>query len=271
MRSALSLAIALLVGAGAASSQDRQWRGVSGAPLPFETATELLDFLRTAEVLEEKDIGAGVNRSKKLLLEKDGVRAHGIYREVDLRKRDVRVGERMYPRFADSYLFECAAFELARLLGIDAVPPVVRRRIRDRDGSLQIWIEDVLDETGESFEPPDPHAWVGQLWEMYFFDNLIYNADRNEGNILVDTDYRLWLIDHTRAFQAMPELLDDRVVRARRSTYERLVKLSEERLREALGVYLEPAELAALLERRERLVARIEDLVAELGEDVVLY
>ena len=53
-------------------------------------------------------------------------------------------------------------------------------------------------------------AWARQLWNMYFFDALIYNVDRNSGNILVDQGYRLWMIDHTRAFQqkAAPFKLD---------------------------------------------------------------
>ena len=36
---------------------------------------------------------------------------------------------------------------------------------------------------------------------MYLFDELISNIDRNQGNIVYTKDWRLWLIDHTRAFR----------------------------------------------------------------------
>jgi hypothetical protein len=33
---------------------------------------------------------------------------------------------------------------------------------------------------------------------MRAFDQLIYNTDRNLGNLLIDGDWRIWMIDHTR-------------------------------------------------------------------------
>lgn len=263
----------LLFGAaiGVAAPRQSIGRARAGEALPFESAEATLDFLRTARVVEERDIGSGVNRSKKVLLDTDGVRAHAIFREVDIRVENRRIGDRAYRRFADSYLFECAAYELSRLLGIDAIPPVVRRRIGQREGSLQIWIEDTLDETARDFRPTNATEWVGQLWEMYVFDNLVFNVDRNQGNLLVDRSYRLWMIDHTRAFQTVSELLDDHVVRVRRRTYARIQVLTEESLGQALGDYLDASEILFLLERRDLLVARIEALVSERGEDVVFY
>ena len=35
---------------------------------------------------------------------------------------------------------------------------------------------------------------------MKMFDNFICNKDRNAGNLLVDDDWNLYLIDHSRAF-----------------------------------------------------------------------
>ena len=35
---------------------------------------------------------------------------------------------------------------------------------------------------------------------MKMFDNLIHNPDRNAGNLIVDDDWNLYLIDHSRAF-----------------------------------------------------------------------
>ena len=33
------------------------------------------------------------------------------------------------------------------------------------------------------------------------FDQLIGNIDRNVGNLLITSDWRIWAIDHTRAFR----------------------------------------------------------------------
>lgn len=248
-----------------------KWLDVNGDSLPFADDPAVLAFLRTAPVVAETDIGVGVNRSQKLTLEKDGLRVHGIFREVDLRRRNHRVGSRYFFQFADSYLFECAAYELATMLGLDGVPPAVLRTIQGRKGSLQIWLEDAVDEEESDFNPPNPSLWVQQIWTMNWFDNLVFNVDRNKSNLLVDADYRLWLIDHTRAFQVANKLLDNRIVRVNREVFERLVAMSDDELRTALGPFLTDAEMASLLRRRTFLIEHVEALVAERGEEVVLY
>jgi len=264
------LAIAVLVAVATGVRAQSTWRDIDGEPLPFDE-TELIDFLAHAEVVDERPIGTGINQSVRLTLSRDGVTAHAIFREAEVRKRGATIEGVTYPFFADSYKFECAAYALARLLDIPNVPPVTLRRVGRRDGSAQIWLEDALDEDSDGFKPPRPRQWVQQIWDMVLFDNLIYNIDRNSGNVLVDTDYRLWMIDHTRAFQFKHELLDDRVARVRRSSWENLLKLDEDTLRDAVRGYLTPMEIGSIRERRERLIALIEGLVAARGESAVFY
>ncbi len=247
------------------------WLDVEGRPLPFETDGELMEFMRSAEVVNEQNIGTGINRSVKVTLEKDGVRSHGIFREVDVRRNVASIDDVRYQFFADSYLFECAAYELATMLDLPRVPPVVLRTIGERRGSLQIWVEDTLDEESDAFQPPTPREWVGQLWDMYFFDNLLYNIDRNVGNRLVTSDYQLWLIDHTRAFQFKFDLLDDRMARVPRTSRERLLALTENDLKNALESYLTPIEIGSILKRRDALVEHVDNLIAARGEDAVFY
>ncbi len=264
------LLVVVLALATAASAQN-VWLDASGDPLPFQEDASIMEFLKSAKVTSEKSIGTGINRSVRVTLEKDGVRAHGIFREVDRRERSITLERVHYQLFADSYLFECAAYELAKLIDIPRIPPVVSRTIRGRKGSLQIWLEDALDEEGDSFAPPSGLAWAEQLWDMYFFDNLVYNIDRNAGNILVSPDYTLWMIDHTRAFQFKYSLLNDRVVRVRRTSWEKLVSLTEDDIRGALGGYLTPAEVGSILKRREQLKEHVAQLVADRGEGAVFY
>ena len=42
--------------------------------------------------------------------------------------------------------------------------------------------------------------WSLQLTRMKMFDLLIANIDRNQGNLIYDADWHLFLIDHSRAF-----------------------------------------------------------------------
>ena len=247
------------------------WLDAEGQPLPFETDRELMEFMRSAEVVNERPIGIGINRSVKVTLEQDGVRSSAIFREVDVRRNVTSIDDVQYQFFADSYLFECAAYRLATMIDMARVPPAVLRTIGERRGSLQIWIEDTLDEDSDTFQPPTPREWVGQLWDMYFFDNLLYNIDRNAGNRIVTSDYRLWLIDHTRAFQFKFELLDDSLARVPRKNWERLLALTDNELKIALEPYLTPVEIGGILKRREALVEHVDKLIAARGENAVFY
>ena len=47
---------------------------------------------------------------------------------------------------------------------------------------------------------PDPAAWAKEACRQRVFDNLIANIDDNAGNILVDAEWNMILIDHSRAF-----------------------------------------------------------------------
>jgi len=175
----------------------------------------------------------------------------------------------------DSCQFECAAYALAKLLGLHNVPPVVMRTIGDTPGSLQIWLEGATMETvraKESLYPPD--MWRHKMqWEvMRVFDALIHNDDRNAGNVLYDGDWTLWMIDHTRAFPCISDLPDPIHFKyCQRTLWEKLQALDEDLLREHLGQYLESAELKALLDRRDKLVRYIQDEIERRGERQVLF
>jgi hypothetical protein len=55
-------------------------------------------------------------------------------------------------------------------------------------------------------QPPDADSWAKQIHLMRVFDELIFNTDRNLGNILIKTGWSMRLIDHTRAFRAYKSL-----------------------------------------------------------------
>lgn len=263
------LAVALV--AQTAEPERVVWTDVAGEPLPFRSEDEILDFLRTARVVSEEPIGVGINDSKKLRLERDGVEVDAVFRDVELERRHARIGERVHQVFRDSYRFENAAYALSRLIGLDRVPPAVSRTVRGRRGSLQIWLAPTLDETDDNFRPPRASEWAHELWSMYLFDNLIFNVDRNSGNVLVDSHYKLWMIDHTRAFQIEEDLLDDSIVRVDRRLWRALVSLTDEEVRAAVDPHLDSREIRSLLARRVKLVEHIRSLAEERGEAVIFY
>ena len=138
------------------------------------------------------------------------------------------------------------------------------------------WVDDVaMDERARlkaKNSGPDPARTERQLQTMGVFDELIQNKDRNQGNLLWDRQWTLWLIDHTRAFRLEKKLLKpERLVRCDRRVFERLQTITEASLQEAAGDFLTKYEQAALLARRDRIVKLYSDRIAKQGEAAVLY
>ena len=124
----------------------------------------------------------------------------------------------------------------------------------------------------DNLKAPDKVLWSKQIWNMRVFDNLIYNTDRNQGNILIDRNWKVWLIDHTRAFRREKELRNPGlIVQCGRKLWEKLKSLDEQVVRERLKKFLSSYEIKALLRRRDKLVQHIQKLIEERGENKVLF
>ena len=101
----------------------RIWIGPSGDPLPFKTNAEIEEFLRTAKVVKIEEIPVGVTDPRKVWLEKDGVLAKACFRDVDIfEKKAVLPKKGVRKNWRDCCMFECAAYELAKLLGLNNIP-----------------------------------------------------------------------------------------------------------------------------------------------------
>jgi hypothetical protein len=254
---------------------ETQWLDADGNPLPLQTDEEEQEFLRTAKVVKLERIGRGVAGTRKALLRKGHIEMSAAFRTVSVEERERRLGDRVILFFRDDYRNEPAAYALSELLGLDMVPPAVERAVRDQPGSLQMWLEDTrpaVELVEEGLEAPSQKAILLQYYQMQVFDNLIQNLDRNQGNILVDRNWRVWLIDHTRAFIRDERLpAPDKVRRCERGLWERLRTVSDEEIRAAVDPYLPLPESNGLLKRRQRLVELIQGKIDHLGEAGVLF
>jgi hypothetical protein len=124
----------------------------------------------------------------------------------------------------------------------------------------------------QSLKPPDDKRWNKQLQIINTFDALIYNTDRNSGNLLITPDWKLWMIDHTRAFRRNPTLQrPEAISQCERGLYQKLKGLDQAAASAALKEDLSPYELDALFKRRDLLVQHLDKLIAEKGESNVLY
>ena len=111
-----------------------------------------------------------------------------------------RSGERPLWDFPDGTLClrEVAAWETARALGWEIVPPTVLREGEHGPGSLQFYVAHDPEMTYFNL----PSRVKPQLRRLSLLDHIINNADRKGGHCLLDGAGRLWGIDHGIAFNA---------------------------------------------------------------------
>ncbi len=255
------------------------WLDVDGRPLPFQSDEEIEEFLRTATVESIGKLPVGVTGPKKVVLARDGVRVHAVFKDIERSEKGVTkkiAGNRYRFRdWRDSHTYDVAAFHLDRLLELNRVPPATPRKIKTKDGSVKIWVEGSITEKerrDRGCSPPDSIRWNQQQQIMHIFDNLVANRDSNLGNSLIDDNWRVWFIDCGRCFGETTELFyPTAVTHCERGLWQALQELDEERLEERLGAYLTAHERRALLARRDELVQRIQDRIDELGEIRVIY
>lgn len=99
---------------------------------------------------------------------------------------------------------EVAAFLVSEALGWDLVPPTVFRtdEVLMGPGSLQLFIDHDPEYHYFNFSKADK----ARMPEVMLFDHLVNNADRKSGHLLVDSNHKLWLIDHGVCFNKEDKL-----------------------------------------------------------------
>jgi predicted nucleotidyltransferase len=128
------------------------------------------------------------------------------------------------------------------------------------------------DRVKKKLSAPNTNRWNEQMHKMRVFDNLIYNTDRHLNNILITEDFQIRLIDHSRSFRIFDKLQTPKTLtRFSKLLLEKMETLTEPLLQEHMGAYLSPAQIRAILKRRDLILMLARDLVKQKGEATVLY
>jgi hypothetical protein len=215
---------------------------------------EVEDYLRTAECVGMENIGRGSSSGQRCVLRPGGPASRMLWKPLI---------PGVYRGFKESYKSEIAAYELDKLLKLDMVPPVVERELQGHKGSATLWVDNLL--AFNSGAPPsasDRSRWETQLTQAKMFDNVIGNKDRNQGNIARDAGWNIILLDHARAFTAGTELTHS-LTKIDQDLWARMDKLTRKQLDARLGPWLDENEIAAIVDRLQRMKADIKRRLEE--------
>lgn len=220
------------------------------------------EFLASAEIVESEQMeqSEGVTRPWTLRLSGSGMERKAVWKNVSGRQGG----------FWECWKCEIAAYRMDKYLGVNAVPPAIERRFKNQAGALVLWVDSwISGRQKQADKIPVPGPKIGKWNErtalQRAFDNLIANEDRHLGNVLITEDWRVILIDHTRAFRSTKKSMkrlqygDDKPMkRLPRHFVEQVQALDEATLREVVGDTLTNAEVQAVLARRVLLLEAIE-------------
>jgi hypothetical protein len=241
-----------------------------------ETAEAREAFLAKADVIASRKVGKGVTNPWRLTLRQGEFVQDAAFQDIDAQKDSVRFRSGRSERdFRDFYGYNIAAYRLARHLGYDDLVPVSVERVwKGRRGALTWWVDKKWDEDERvkaGVTPPDVPAWERQLYLARAFTALVADSDRNLGNQLVTADFRLWLIDFTRAFRHTMDIKTPSLLRRiDRRFYEGLKALRDEDV-DALSPWLDPQARKALMARRDAMIEHFAVLADQRGEQSAVF
>ncbi|MCI0604505.1 hypothetical protein L0156_16045 [bacterium] len=230
--------------------------------------------LRTAKVIKSKRLGTGITNPLKLTMQDGDTQFYAVFKDVHVRKPGMtKLKGGVELDFKDSWQFDVAAYELDKLLGLNMIPVTIERRYEGENGAMVWWIENAMTEgqrKEKGLEPPDIDAWNRALYKVRLFDNLVYNIDRNLGNLLITPEWKVWMIDHSRCFKSMENLkAKSDLARFSLSFIQALKKLDEAQVQDRLGKYLTTYEIRSMMKRRDAIVQEFEKARVAQGDSIL--
>jgi hypothetical protein len=226
-------------------------------------------------VISQKTTSVGVTAPSRAMLDNGTLQHEASIQTVDIRKTSFQGRRGTELNFRDAWQFNVAGYELAKMLELNMVPPYVERRVGGKDGSVSWWVIDAMmekDRFQKKIQPPQALKWTEQLAAARIFHELIGDTDFNMTNLLIAKDWRIWMIDFTRAFRTTKTINDPKqLTRADRTLLRRMRELTLDDVRQTLGRWLTKNEIEGLVARRDLIVQFFDKEVAAKGEGAVLY
>ncbi len=210
-----ALCVVLLLPAACSPAWAETTLATPSPAAPVLTREQKEEFLRTAQIGKIRNISVGVTHPRKATLTEGTLTHKAHIQTVDIYRIEYRTIHGKELNFTDSYKYNIAAYRLDKLLGLGMVPVSVERRFKGESSAFTWWIDGVLMSERERYrqkiEVPDVEPWNRQIYCVRVFDQLIYNMDRNLGNLLITREWKLWMIDHTRAFRLHRKLKIEKI------------------------------------------------------------
>jgi hypothetical protein len=138
----------------------------------------------------------------------------------------------------------------------------VERTVNGKPSAVTWWIDNIMmderDRIAKNLQPPDREHWNGQMDTIRIFDQLIYNMDRSQENLLIDKNWNAWMIDHTRSFRKWKQLRNPAAItKCEPWLLDALERLRREDVERQMEGLLTPEEIDGLMARRDLIVEKL--------------
>jgi len=239
------------------------------------TCAEMEEFLHLGKIGDQKNIPKGVTLPRRATLEYKGAKHDAAIQTIYISQNSYQTALGTELNFRDSWKYNVAGYELAKILELNMVPPYVERSVGGHSASLSWWVDDAmmeLDRKQHKLAVPDLESWNKQMYAVRVWHQLIYDTDPNLTNLLITKDWQLWIIDFTRAFRLYKQLRNPKdLVQCDRKLLAKLRTLDRDMLHEKLSRWLTNAEIEALAARAGKIADFFDKEAAAKGEGAVVY
>ena len=244
-------------------------------PTAVLTCEEIETFLKKARIGRQRSLPVGVTVPSRALLDDGKLQHEAVIQTVDIAKTSHPTPTGTELNFRDAWYFNVAGYELAKMLGLNMVPPYVERPVSGIRASVSWMVPNVMmerDRVLKKITPPDIEKWNAEVLASKAFHELIADTDVNMTNLLITKDWRLWLIDFTRGFRLTKTLQEpERLTAVDRKLLAGLRALTREAMERRIGRWVERSRIEAVLARRDAIVRIFDNQVAAKGESAVIY
>jgi len=236
------------------------WLSASGAAQGKRSCEDIETFMRNATLT--------ISRGDSGLMD-DGTVQHRVF--VHTKNESYRDQQNR-----DTWKANVAAYELAKILQINIIPPYVEIRHAGTSASVAWGLDDVMMDVGQlkqrNVPPPDSEGWNRQMYLIQVFDELVYIGGRAPTDTLITRNWQAWIIGPSQAFRPTASLQNPQnLVHCDRKLLARMRTLDKDVLTIKLGNWLTKEEIEALRARAAKIVEFFDREIAAKGEAAVLF